>query len=86
MKVTFRCKRSGNTVSFTSQIDIDSLRSHEGYEELKEEITNEKDSSSTNAKNANADANGKEDYKEKEVLIPISVVKDVKKLGRPAKH
>lgn len=35
--VTFRCKRSGNTVSFYSEIDIEELRKHEGYEEVKDE-------------------------------------------------
>ena len=34
MSVTFRCKRSGNTVSFTNQDDIDGLRKHEGYDEV----------------------------------------------------
>lgn len=33
--VTFRCKRSGNTVSFTNENDIAGLRKHEGYEEVK---------------------------------------------------
>lgn len=32
--VTFRCKRSGNLVSFTAPEDIDGLRKHEGYEEV----------------------------------------------------
>jgi len=31
---TFRCKRSGNTVSFTNENDIAGLRLHEGYEEV----------------------------------------------------
>ncbi|KKT61764.1 MAG: hypothetical protein UW55_C0024G0016 [Candidatus Giovannonibacteria bacterium GW2011_GWA2_44_26] len=35
MKVTFRCKRSGNTVSFSNPNDIEQLRKHEGYEEVK---------------------------------------------------
>ena len=34
--VTFRCKRSGNVVSFTLPADIAGLRLHEGYEEVKE--------------------------------------------------
>ena len=33
-KVTFRCKRSGNTVSFTNENDIAGLREHEGYTEV----------------------------------------------------
>lgn len=36
MQVTFRCKRSGNTVSFFDENDIESMRKHEGYEEVKE--------------------------------------------------
>lgn len=39
MKVTFRCKRSGNTVSFINESDIQGMRKHEGYEEV---IGNEK--------------------------------------------
>lgn len=35
--VTFRCKRSGNLVSFTNENDIEGLRKHEGYEEVKDE-------------------------------------------------
>jgi hypothetical protein len=31
---TFRCKRSGNTVSFTNPDDIKQMRVHEGYEEI----------------------------------------------------
>ncbi len=34
MRVVFRCKRSGNTVSFTHEDDIAGLRKHEGYEEV----------------------------------------------------
>ncbi len=30
----FRCKRSGNTVSFTSEDDVKAMRQHEGYEEV----------------------------------------------------
>lgn len=33
-KVTFRCKRSGNTVSFTNENDIAGMRKHEGYDEV----------------------------------------------------
>ncbi len=28
---TFRCLQSGNTVTFTQQVDIDSMRGHQGY-------------------------------------------------------
>jgi hypothetical protein len=34
--VTFKCKRSGNTVSFTNENDIEGLRKHEGYTEVKD--------------------------------------------------
>jgi hypothetical protein len=36
MQVVFRCKRSGNTVSFSLPADIDGLRKHEGYEEVRD--------------------------------------------------
>ncbi len=32
--VVFRCKRSGNVVSFTNENDISGMRKHEGYEEV----------------------------------------------------
>ena len=35
-KVTFRCIRSGNTVSFTNENDIEGLREHEGYVEVED--------------------------------------------------
>jgi len=34
---TFRCLQSGNTVTFTLQHDIDSMRGHEGYVRVDEE-------------------------------------------------
>ena len=34
--VTFRCLVSGNTVTFTHQVDIDSMRGHPGYVRLDE--------------------------------------------------
>ena len=33
---TFRCLQSGNTVTFTYQHDIDSMRGHSGYERVDE--------------------------------------------------
>ena len=50
MKVTFRCKQSGNTVSFSDPTDIKSMREEAHYEEVKNEIQE------TNA-NANANEN-----------------------------
>lgn len=48
MKVTFRCKQSGNTVSFSDPTDIKSMREEAHYEEIKNEVQE------TNA-NENAD-------------------------------
>jgi hypothetical protein len=31
---TFRCLQSGNTVTFTQPVDIDSMRGHSGYVRL----------------------------------------------------
>ena len=39
---TFRCLQSGNTVTFTYQHDIDSMKGHEGYvrvDEIEEETS-----------------------------------------------
>jgi hypothetical protein len=33
---TFRCLQSGNTVTFTQQVDIESMRGHQGYVRLDE--------------------------------------------------
>jgi len=35
--VTFRCKQSGNTVSFSDPADIESMRKEQHYEEVKNE-------------------------------------------------
>ena len=37
MAVTFKCLTSGQTVTFEAQVDIDSMKGHEGYEEVKEQ-------------------------------------------------
>lgn len=34
---TFKCKRSGNFVVFNLEGDIEGMRKHEGYEEVKNE-------------------------------------------------
>jgi hypothetical protein len=34
--VTFRCLQSGNTVTFTQPVDIESMRGHQGYVRLDE--------------------------------------------------
>ena len=39
---TFRCLQSGNTVTFTYQHDIDTMKGHQGYvriDEVKEETS-----------------------------------------------
>ena len=33
---TFRCLRSGHTVTFTQQVDIDSMKFHPDYEQVVE--------------------------------------------------
>ena len=39
---TFRCLQSGNTVTFTYQHDIDSMKGHQGYVRIDEpEVTTE---------------------------------------------
>jgi hypothetical protein len=45
---TFRCLQSGNTVTFTYQHDIDSMRGHQGYVRVDEpEVTIESVESET---------------------------------------
>ena len=41
MAVTFKCLTSGQTVTFEAQVDIDSMKGHEGYEEVTEEAVQE---------------------------------------------
>lgn len=36
MAVTFKCLASGQTVTFVHQVDIDSMKGHSGYEEVKD--------------------------------------------------
>ena len=35
--VVFSCKRSGNKVAFIYESDIEQMRKHEGYDEVKED-------------------------------------------------
>lgn len=37
MSKTFKCKTSGQTVTFVNQVDIDSMKGHDGYEEVTEQ-------------------------------------------------
>jgi hypothetical protein len=39
---TFKCLQSGNTVTFTYQHDIDSMKGHAGYVRIDEVETSEK--------------------------------------------
>jgi hypothetical protein len=41
---TFRCLTSGQTVTFTYQHDIDSMKGHQGYARIDEETPSEEDS------------------------------------------
>jgi cupin superfamily acireductone dioxygenase involved in methionine salvage len=47
---TFKCLQSGNTVSFTYQHDIDSMKRHEGYVRIDEVETSEKPLASSETK------------------------------------
>ena len=40
---TFRCKATGNTVTFTLQHDIDSMEGHDAYEEVIEDEVEEQE-------------------------------------------
>ena len=101
-KVTFRCKRSGNTVSFTNEQDIRGLRQHEGYIEIKEN-ENVKEQISTNAgahaerrssmpNDAKTEMLGdkneeiKEENRNWKEKVLIPQFTKEKKRGRPAKH
>ena len=70
--VTFRCKQSGNTVSFSAQEDIESMRKEEHYEEIKDgyEETRKEETVQDAVKDADAPR--------QDVLTP-------KKRGRPAR-
>jgi hypothetical protein len=56
---TFRCKRSGNTVSFTNENDIAGLRAHEGYVEVTLGVPNGYQKETCTEKDAGQDANEK---------------------------
>jgi hypothetical protein len=38
MSATFKCNKTGNTVTFKSQYDIESMRQHPEYTEVTEEL------------------------------------------------
>lgn len=75
----FRCKRSGNLVSFTNEDDIKGLRKHEGYTEV---IENVEVKTTENAnENAPHEENAHEEIRPRVLKIPI-----IKKRGRPTKQ
>lgn len=67
---TFKCLVSGNTVTFTSQVDIDSMKGHSGYEriDIEEPIESNYDYNSVRTDTAFA-----------------PVMPQVKRMGRPRK-
>jgi len=77
MKVTFRCKQSGNTVSFNNETDIASMRKEEGYEEVigNEVIGNEVIENAMQFRE-NAD----------ETQKPEAATEEVRQRGRPRKE
>lgn len=61
---TFRCKRSGNTVSFTNENDIAGLRKHEGYEEVIYENSEKRTDDANDAEKGNDVTSGQNRYEE----------------------
>lgn len=47
MAVTFKCKISGNTVTFVHEVDIITTRENPAYEEVKQEVKVEKPAKKT---------------------------------------
>lgn len=56
MKVAFRCKRSRNVISFSDENDIESMRKHEGYEEVIDYAVQTNQEAHTDETNAPASA------------------------------
>lgn len=86
MMIEFICKRSGNKVSFSKIDDINLMRKHEGYTEVKNEIETES-ITNTNVKqedgksiidNPSESKNGKENERKEDGKV-------LKKRGRPSK-
>ena len=66
---TFRCLQSGNTVTFTLQHDIDSMKGHQGYVRVDEpEVTIESDNPVRT-----------------DTAFTAPVIPTIKKMGRPRK-
>lgn len=85
-KVIFRCKQSGNTVSFDDENDIEIIRKDEGYEEIKNGETAEETDSKFYDKKGNADdSSGSKNVKENVEQGNGKKEEMLKKRGRPAK-
>lgn len=65
----FRCLQSGNTVTFTHQVDIDSMKGHTGYVRVDEEPV---------------ESNNEFNYVRTDTAF-APVIPTIKKLGRPRK-
>jgi hypothetical protein len=66
---TFRCLQSGNTVTFTLQHDIDSMKGHQGYVRVDEtEVTIESDNPVRT-----------------DTAFTAPVIPTIKRMGRPRK-
>ena len=66
---TFRCLQSGNTVTFTYQHDIDSMKGHQGYVRIDEpEVTIES-----------------VDSERTDTAFRAPVIPTIKRMGRPRK-
>lgn len=86
MKVTFRCKQSGNTVSFTNESDIEMMRKEEGYEEVIENGTSEKiEVSESIVGNPDGAKDDKKREERKDDAGNEKEAKVLKKAGRPKK-
>jgi len=82
MKVTFRCKQSGNTVSFNNETDIASMRKEEGYDEVigNEVIGNEVIEKEVIGNAMQSRENAHEEQK------PQAATEEVRQRGRPRKE
>jgi len=67
---TFKCLQSGNLVSFHNQVDIDSMKGHQGYVRIDEvEVTIESKNSVRT-----------------DTAFTAPVIPTIKRLGRPRKE
>lgn len=88
---TFKCKQSGNTVSFSDEGDIASMRKETHYEEIGNEISaittpaQDSDNAPQNVEwEAGEDANRFYDETKENVVVLIDKL-NIKKRGRPTK-